>query len=233
MFQWNLPFKKSSLFLMVLFALQGAGCGFRHEKESENDSGVSARQLLDVNSIGYAEIKSAILTPKCLGCHSGNHDPSLTTYEEVKRALPGIEKSALRDLTMPKRGPLAANLRTALEAWIKKGAPEFAERPSTSPTPSDTPGSLRPVTFVQFKEKVLETHCLNCHAIGNRKGLTELETYKSVMSVNEWLKPMIFGVVNGEAVPKDQLMPPSRAPQLSDEQKAILLLWFQDGLKEK
>ena len=228
-------FKKNnmnfSLLASLTFLLGLSACGFRHDKPTV-DEGLIGKQL-NSRSIGYAEIRSTILVPKCLACHSGQDKPDLTTYSAIKKNLPDIVKSTLNSHKMPKDGTLSQRLRDYLERWVNMGAPEVADV-THDPAPSPPVGAAisRPVTFSQLKDKVLTPSCNGCHSIGNTHGFTELETYKSVMSVEEWLQPMVFGIYGDTVVPPEQKMPPAKSPQMTEEQKAILLLWFADGKKQ-
>lgn len=90
----------------------------------------------------------------------------------------------------------------------------------------------RPVLFSDLKTKVLEVSCTTCHQIGNKRGLTELETFKSVKSVEHLLDPLVFGLIDGQEIPVEDRMPPPRMTPLTRLQKAYLLLWLEDGGKE-
>jgi hypothetical protein len=101
---------------------------------------------------------------------------------------------------------------------------------NTMATPAFT-GIVRPVTYAQFKSSVLDPSCLSCHFKGNTEGATPLDTYESAMSVKEWFQPIVFGRFGDEVIPLAKRMPPPNSPGIDREQKAILLLWFADGLQ--
>ena len=219
------------LSLILVFVTLG-GCSFKHthttaQQQQENYFTV------DSNSIGYAEIKNQIISPSCLNCHSGRHEPSLTNYQEVKEALSDIKNSVLIEKSMPKRRPLSLELRSILNAWIVNGAPEFAIDPAGSPSPTPAlPPLTRPVLFSAFKARVLDPSCVSCHQQGNKEGLTSMEDYQSVKSVVDLLSPLMTGKMGDVVVPDDQKMPPPKSPAMTNDQLDVLKWWLEDGAKE-
>ena len=108
--------------------------------------------------------------------------------------------------------------------------------PSTTPpqpSPTPFPGILRPVRFTELKKQVIMPNCAECHYAGNDEGNTDLTDYDSFMSVVDFIEGLTTGVAHlpgGDVyVPPSDRMPPSYAPQLSREQKALIMLWLQDG----
>lgn len=75
---------------------------------------------------------------------------------------------------------------------------------------------------------MLKERCNSCHSTEKQKGDLDLERFASVADIKR--EPMIWeGVL-------DQLhmgeMPPKKEPQLSSEQKTLLIKWVQDRLEE-
>ncbi|MGZ5279217.1 MAG: hypothetical protein ACXWC9_04710 [Pseudobdellovibrionaceae bacterium] len=70
-------------------------------------------------------IRSQILQPKCLKCHSGAGagGVSLDSYDSVVRNLSAVESSVTQGF-MPPRGPIEKELQDLLIKWIKLGAPQ-------------------------------------------------------------------------------------------------------------
>jgi len=70
-------------------------------------------------------IRSQILQPKCLKCHSGAGagGVSLETYDSVVRNLSAIEAAVTQGF-MPPRGPMERDLQDLLIKWIQLGAPQ-------------------------------------------------------------------------------------------------------------
>lgn len=243
MFKSTLHFKKNRISLLfhicggIAIILALGSCGFKKIKNGNKSEDLIEVQIARINSrtIGFEQIKSKILTQNCLACHSGRKEPNLSTYAGVKSALSEIENTVNRKKTMPKKGPLSISLQAYLQAWINNGAPEIASE-SEGDQPATPEVIIRPVTFSVIKAKVFQTNCNSCHSIGNhaenQEPLTELETYKSTMSVKEWLDPIIFGGEGDVSVPVEDRMPPPNTPQLTNDQKSLLKMWFEDGYLE-
>ena len=212
-------------FIIVLVL---SGCNFRRNTVDTTNDEVP----FTGPSMGYNEIKNQILSPYCLSCHSGKHDPLLTTYSGVVAALGIIQHSVLSEKSMPKSRALSGLLRGALRAWINEGAPEVATGPFASPTPG-IETLPRPILFSDFKARVLVPSCVSCHTQGNKDGLTSMEDYKSVKSVVDLLSPLMTGKMGDVVVPDDQRMPPPKSPALPDDQLKLLEYWLQDGAREK
>jgi len=70
-------------------------------------------------------IRSQILQPKCLKCHSGAGagGVSLDSYDSVVRNLSSVEAAVTQGF-MPPRGPMERDLQDLLIKWIKLGAPQ-------------------------------------------------------------------------------------------------------------
>ena len=225
--------KTSSLFIIFLVL---TSCNFKRLHTQELSQENEPYFKVNAFSINYDQIQKNIITPSCIACHSGKHEPSLTNYQEVFSALKKIDQSVLKEKSMPKRKPLSSELRATLKAWISVGAPEFAtetaETPSPTPTPNLPPLS-RPVLFADFKARVLEPSCVSCHNQGNKDGLTSMEDYTSVKSVVEFLLPMMTGKVGNDPIPEDQRMPPPKSTPLTDDQLNTLKWWLEDGEKDQ
>ncbi|MBS1962269.1 MAG: hypothetical protein JST04_08645 [Bdellovibrionales bacterium] len=215
--------------LTVVLALGAAAvsaCNFQYAKE-DGDS----QQFAQQDAVGYDLVNAEVFQPKCLGCHS-NDKPLLTSYEAVVANIRAIEEEALVRHTMPKSGPLPTSLQAMLRRWIQDGTPRAGPAPvPQAPAAASLP---RPYTFANLKKDVLDAKCNNCHATGNRDGITALDTYADFMSVQNLVKPVVLGFDGKDVVPEEDLMPPVKSDvKLADAEKALILLWYGDGMLEK
>jgi uncharacterized membrane protein len=224
----SLFFTQSLLISTALAAIIGTtACNFKYDKVDGRNGGLREAQM---NTAGYAEINAAIFKPKCIGCHS-KQEPVLTSYEAIVANIGDIADSVLEKHSMPKRGPLSEDLQAMLRSWIAAGTPK--DTPVTNPT-TGVSGIQRPYNFTSLQKDVFEGRCVNCHSTGNEHGLTPLDTYKDVLSVQDFLQPVIFGVIDGQPVPpEDQMPPPKVSGPLTYEEKALVLIWFADGMRDE
>jgi hypothetical protein len=203
---WVFSSGHALVFLAVgLVLLFPTGCAFRVEKNPP---------VVNTSSIGFDQVRTSVIAPSCLGCHS-SREPKLTSYDEVKAALPALRK-VLESRSMPPGAPLADDDRALFSSWIDGGAPEHGivvSAPSLE---------QRPVTFARLKEKLLAPACLTCHRAGNADGLTDYSTAQAVRdSVGTF-----YYLTN-----IDPQMPPAPAV-VSREQKDLLSAWVVDGMKD-
>jgi len=194
-----------------------------------------------------------VVEKKCLACHHslpGGKRPLLEGYANVIAALPKIKESVLVKKTMPPRGPLKAKEQELLRKWIDSGAPETvaveeeddlddapspvpSANPSPSPTSSAVPigpsnPTLRPVKWSVLKAKIFEPACISCHYKDNHEGPSgEPLTDQSDHAVVRETIGMTIGlsIMNAE-------MPPDPAPELTQEQKQLIMDWVIDGMPE-
>jgi hypothetical protein len=204
--------------------LLATACNFRYEK----DGGDGVR-LTQENTVGYAEINAALFRPKCLGCHA-RKAPILTSYESVAAKANEIWETVLVKHTMPKRRALSDELQAMLRNWIRAGMPREGSAPPARLEPSGIP---RPYTFASFKTAVLDPKCNICHDPATGDGLAPFDTYKEVMRYQGRLKSLMLGVEGDIVLPPEDQMPPPDAAPLSDEDKALMLLWYADGNRDE
>jgi uncharacterized membrane protein len=78
--------------------------------------------------VSYTEIRTQILEPSCIRCHSSGGSNqggvNLETYAAVKAQAAAIKSSTVDSTRMPQGDTLSPNLRALLGAWIAQGAPE-------------------------------------------------------------------------------------------------------------
>lgn len=214
---------KKLLVLLLLFS----SCSYRVEKELQDT-------LNSNQSLGFAEIQSMVFAPKCARCHSGmvgSYDAVIANLSEIGRR---VQLSGAGMMPPASASALSEAEKNALLSWIANGAPlvggDPVEQPSAPPgapptTPPVGPPPVAPVPparlhFAYVKERVLTPKCARCHS-----GM--VSNYESVLANIREIEDRI------QITPDDPLafmmMPPEKAPPLSQEEKDILLRWIQDG----
>lgn len=183
--------------LVVFFAL--SACSYREEKE----------KTLIPKNLGFTEIKSLVLAPRCISCHGSQ----LSVYENIKPLLSEISMRVRADAgarIMPPSGStsLSEEEREALLSWIKNGAPEGTpEEPVPQPVKPTPPRVL----YQEVQQKVFEPRCIYCH--------NGFATYEGVL---EKIRPI-------EQMVKQGMMPPDSEGPLSREEKNLVLDWIASG----
>lgn len=205
---------------ILVFLLVLAGCSYRENK---------GQPTLSSGAVGFAEIRDQILTPSCIGCHSGTKPMRLVTFEEVKANLNRIRDAVLVRKIMPKRGPLGENEMTMLAKWMDDGAPEIGTGPAV---PAPATGAARPVVkWAELKQKVLNGRCFVCHYADNPdkiSNLDDLETFQGTVGTSYFLS------VVSASMPPAPKGTPEGAPnpsELSRAEKELLSFWLVDGMK--
>ncbi len=158
---------------------------------------------------GFTEIRALVLGPKCLRCHG----EALATYAAV---LPLLDEIAARiqssdpNLMMPPPGSsLSAAERTLLLDWIARGAPEGPGGVAPAPPPPGLSG------FALLQAKVFPK-CSRCHGGG------WLSSYESTFGQKDEIARRV-------QLTDFEQMPPANRPQLSEEEKQLLLTWIALG----
>lgn len=204
---------------LLILALLISSCAYRVEKEGE------PMAKLNATSLGFSEVQTAILGPKCARCHGwvASYDGVVANLTEISARIMSADPGFM--MPPPGRGTLTAEEKAALQSWITRGAPQFADggtgnqpvepAPNPTPAPVPAPGGLN---FAAVQQKVFAPKCSRCHGfVGSYEGvaarLTEIES--RVRS------PLEF-----------EQMPPPKAPQLTEEEKNLLLDWIKAGAPE-
>lgn len=86
-------------------------------------------EMPDPEKIDYQMVRTQVIVPRCLGCHSaarGNKGGvNLETYENIFEAKDDIKEAVINgDMPRPKNRPLPGIQKQILLLWIEKGAPE-------------------------------------------------------------------------------------------------------------
>jgi uncharacterized membrane protein len=121
------PVASSRRFLLsvLLVVAPLSACNFKEEKDEEDTNAVTIDPSTPVS---YTEIRTQILEPSCIGCHSSGGSNqggvNLESYAAVKARAAAIKSTTVDSTRMPQGDTLSANLRALLGAWIAQGTPE-------------------------------------------------------------------------------------------------------------
>ncbi len=180
--------------------------------------------------IDYASIRSQIIAPSCLGCHS-SRPPAMNSYADVKANLDKIHTKVITEQSMPPAsggGALSPQLQAMLNQWIAAGAPETVGAPLPSPTPSPSaapspsPFPALAVDYEMVRTQIIEPSCIRCHA-------TRAPVLNSYTDVKANLEMIYTKVVT------EQKMPPARngtGGPLSAQLQNVLAQWRAAGAPE-
>lgn len=198
---------------LILITLLSA-CSYRVEKEAVPSPSFAG-------AIGFAEVQTSILGPKCSKCHGW-----VSSYEGVAALVDQIAARTASNnpgfmMPPPGEGPLTAEQRSGLQAWIAAGAPRVAEGGAGPPAPV-TPPVVPPLTpaprdlsFASVRDGVLQPKCARCHS-------GWVNDYAQV-------SPRITRIASRVRSTMADQMPPARATPLTEEEKNHLLDWIDAG----
>jgi hypothetical protein len=198
--------KKTTIVLSVLSLFFFISCQKASNLEfSVNDP--SSFSLDPNQQVTFAEIKSTILTPHCLSCHS-----SVGTESNLKNWItPGSPESSpfftsIENGSMPKnQSPLDTKSLELIRNYIT--------HLGTTNVPTPNPSGI---TYAQIKAAVLSPYrCLNCHSVG-----TEAQLAKWINTSNPSRSTFYSYISNGS-------MPPSGSSP-SAEIEALVLQYVTD-----
>ncbi|MBI3542470.1 MAG: hypothetical protein HY075_04245 [Deltaproteobacteria bacterium] len=235
---------------LLLAVLLTSACSYHRDKTGSEESGSTTRgatgtTLADSASLSYQLVRSRVLAPRCIGCHSAAHNNpggvNLETYESTRSRLAAIQQVAVLKRSMPPRHPLSDEESVLLNAWINAGAPEQAAPQAASPAAqpaspeptvpathdghsTDAPTTPPVAEFPSVRRLLLERHCISCHAArADALGIPRLETARD-------LRQHIDAVIDRVLVDRD--MPPQSQAPLSDEELRVFIHWLKNGMKD-
>lgn len=163
------PMKKYNLLFALMSMILLTHCG---NKTSSLDFKVNDSSNFALNpneKVAFSQIKSQILTPYCLSCHS-----SVGTEANLKKWItPGNPDSSLFFTTvengsMPQnQKPLSSLSLELIRNYITQMAP-------TTVPPTTTGGTTTGISYAQIKSAVLTPYrCVNCHSVGSEASLAK------------------------------------------------------------
>lgn len=221
----NTIMQSTGLVLMLLLA----SCG----NSSKNPFLVRDIELSEVE-LDFATVKIAILTPHCIACHS-----QYNSYNGTKREISRMV-SVVTNNRMPKNGPaLSSNLKTLLQTWAERGAPEFAGQDPVEPPPV----VLTP-DWNSIAENILVPKCVVCHNPQGQAKFLNLssrqvifEARNEIFGDNQKLIDLdspensyLISVITDEFEPMPPPPPVSNFGRLSAEEVSVLTKWIELGL---
>jgi hypothetical protein len=119
---------------MVFLAL--FSCGYKVEKEPSQNLNLTD---IPMEKMGYAELQTLVLQPKCATCHnwatSGNYDLVFSRIADIQAKVTAGEMPKANSAT----GPLTNSEREILLSWIARGAPELGSSNPNTPVPAPKP----------------------------------------------------------------------------------------------
>lgn len=228
--------------LRKLYALLIVLCSCGNSFETkEGGDGIGGTRPVDgeENAILFADIKSQILEPHCIACHSsyGSYD----TFNAVKESAMGAISSG----RMPKNSaPLSNELKTLMRNWLAAGAPNTtpisdpdgssgATQPDDGdPNPPTQPDILE-TTWRSLSQKVFFPKCLQCHGEGS---FLPLATRQNFFDQRDELLNDFEDVEESELIKRlesnSNPMPPtwSGLDKLTTEEINIVIQWVEQGL---
>lgn len=212
-------------FVLLLPALM-AGCNYNDLKNVPAPTGKTG-QPNPALVVDFATVKSQVLDPACIRCHSGANPRGgirLETFEQVF-ALKDSLRVQVETGAMPPRPPgLSPDQKALVLAWVDSGAPErtVITPPPSGPVTSDPSSPLPPVSsvpsFLEVSSRVFSPHCVKCHNNTDDKGGVNLEDFGSA---KKHAREIAFTLDTDDM--------PRRAPPLSPELKAIVYAWIDGG----
>lgn len=205
-------------FLIITTSVLLMSCG-NYNKVKRPFSLQGSGEIIKGAQIDFAEIKSKILKPHCISCHTGRHD-QYEQYTSVKAFNPQslLDRMLTSDPVkkMPKDAPpLNDDLINLFKTWVANGSPEFAnEEPKAEPSTEKT------LSFLDIKQQVLAPNrCTSCHS-----------QFNDYASVQRSLGSIVnLTLSNAMPFPSRKNLP---ATPVSDAGKDLLMKWVSQGAPE-
>lgn len=197
--------------LVLILLLVSCGKTTSDLKFSVNDT---SKSFLDPSvKVTFSQIKSTILTPYCISCHS-----SVGTESNLKKWItPGNPQTSsffttVENGSMPKNhAPLDTSKLELIKLYIEQMAPA-----PTSPVPPTPTPIVSGVTYAQIKAAVLTPYrCVNCHSVG-----TESQLVKWINTTSPERSSLYTYIKSGS-------MPPSGS-EVSVDNQALVLQYLKD-----
>lgn len=147
--------------------------------------GSSFGGIINVSSIGFADVDREIFQARCTSCHGNAGGVNLQGYANVK-ANANRAMAAINSGRMPPGAPLSSRAKQLLALWISKGMPldpvivnpgEGGGEGGEDDSPTLPP--LSP-TYASLKEHIFSARCTSCHSSNSR--LVPLTTREEIIN---------------------------------------------------
>lgn len=156
------------------------------------------------SEVNFATLKSTVLTPKCITCHS-EFETEEGTRADVVAGDPAHSPlyTEIVNGTMPPSGPALPASSIEIVAKYIEGLNRAELPPSPSPSGSGPSGD---VTYANLKKSILDSKCLRCHEeFATEEGMKEF-----IVPGNAEKSPLFTSTESGD-------MPPKKPPLTADE----------------
>ncbi len=168
--------KKNKLLLALLSMTLLTNCGKKTSSLDFKVNDSSNQNLNPDQEVTFAQIKSEILAPHCLSCHS-----SVGTEANLKKWItPGKPDNSsffttVENGSMPKnQSPLNTRSLELIRNYITQMAPVVVPPPGGTTTGGTTGGTTTGISYEEIKSAVLTPYrCLNCHSVGTEASLAK------------------------------------------------------------
>ena len=170
-----------------------------------------------VGSVGFSQIQSTTLGPKCSRCHSwiSQYPSVLAHLSQMSDRIQSINPAF--QMPPPGNTPLTDEEKATLLGWISQGGPEEAGQPAPAPQPP--PGGPAGLNFAAVSAQVFQGKCIHCHD-------ADFDTFAHAL-------PLIGEIsFRTHAIGTDSQMPPSLEPQLTADELKLLDAWIASGAPE-
>ncbi len=151
--------------LLSLFLILSA-CGPKTSSVEVSDSSIHS---LGQNNVTFSQLKSAILTPKCLSCHAEvSTEAKLSAWVVAGDPEQSSLYTEVKSGSMPKgKSPLSGSDLEMVYDYI-------ANLKVSAPTPTPTPTPSTGITYAQVKARILTPYrCSSCHSVGSETSLAK------------------------------------------------------------
>jgi uncharacterized membrane protein len=203
-------------FLFLFFNL--VACNYNRVHGEAPDKAAKLEEM-SAASFDYASVQFAVISPKCLNCHSasgGNKGGlNLETYPQVRANMNRIYFRAIEKRDMPAEGLPQASF-DLLKSWLEAGAPEKNMGNAGPPIQGA-------VTWNVIRDRVLKSSCLDCHSGAKPDANLDL-------SSAEVVRKNITVIFDSTLI--KQTMPLEPYPAMSESQKQALMKWISQGMPD-
>lgn len=162
--------------------------------------------------VTFEMVKSQILTPKCLSCHS-NASTAEGLNSWIVAGQPDVSSffTRMEDGSMPKG---ASAVSTADLELARMYIQQLATSPVPAPTP--TPDPVNGISFSELKNRVLDPYrCTSCHNVSTEARLANW------IDIEKPMESELYTITNSGEMPQGNT-------KVSAENQAFILQYIKD-----